>query len=64
MEASLKMVLKMVVMFFAVVSTMFGGVQGNEVVQWNEKKVCIPVIPCGRQMVCCSQPPPVKATNS
>jgi len=57
MEASLKMVLKMVVMLFAVVSTMFGGVQGNE------KKICIPVIPCGRQMVCCSSPPPAKATN-
>jgi len=61
MEASLKIVLKMVVMVFAVVSTMFGGVQGNEVVQGNEKRVCNPEIPCFGPN-CCS-PPHAKATN-
>jgi len=62
MEASLKMALKMVVMLFALVSTMFGGVQGNEVVQ-GEKKICMPIIPCVRPSLCCTRPPPAKATN-
>jgi len=61
MAASLKMVLMMVVVFFALVSTMFGGVQGNEVVQRNEKRVCNPNIPCFGPN-CCS-PPHAKATN-
>jgi len=61
MEASLKMVLKMMVMLFAVVSTMFVGVQGNV------KRVCIPVGPCPPPplpAICCfRRPPPAKATN-
>ncbi|AES74650.2 transmembrane protein, putative [Medicago truncatula] len=63
MDSSLKVVLKFVVILFAFVSTLVGGVQGNEIVQWDEKKVCMPYLPCYRASPCCPSPPPRKVTN-
>jgi len=52
----------LVVMVFAVVSTLVGGVQGNSVVQRDEGDVCLPYLPCRRPNPCCP-PPSKKATN-
>jgi len=63
MESSFKVVLKLVVMVFAVMSTLVGGVQGNEVVQeTGGGKACLPYLPCFRPGPCCP-PPSGKATN-
>lgn len=63
MDSSLKVVLKLVVMFFALVSTLVGGVQGNDVFQENGGGgACLPELPCYRPAPCC-HPPSGKATN-
>ena len=46
MDSFLKVVLKFVVILFVVMSTLVGGVQGNEIVQGHEEKVCLPYLPC------------------
>jgi len=52
-----------VVMLFAVVSTLVGGVQGNEVVpETGGGNVCVPYLPCHRPGPCCPTPSG-KATN-
>jgi len=63
MVSSFRVVLKLVVMLFAVVSTLVGGVQGNEVVpETGGGNVCVPYLPCHRPGPCCPTPSG-KATN-
>jgi hypothetical protein len=62
MESCLKMVLKLVVLLFAVMgSLLLGGAQGTEISK-DGQRVCEEILPCYRPTPCC-KPPSGKATQ-